>query len=699
MHFESLERRRLLAISIQGVQPAALDQPRINAYVRIPGQALPMTADLGSGQGESFNIQAFYDTGASGVLLSLETTGLLTAPGYDTVPFSYAGTDPVIFTDVGVAGSEYFGVSEPLDVGLADFNQGNGGQDLDNLLTYEQNYNQTFSPVRAQLGPVGEEPDPLLGGLDVFGTPLMQDKVVVFDPRPVNTFFDTMRTYVYNPGTPFSPATESTNPGIAPTSRHIKLSYGGFERFTKVTPSTSAGPTLATNPFIGSNPVRAIEGLPPDDSPPVEMTMGSMSATGSFLLDTGAGASILSKHKALELGVRYRAGTLGTEDPILETVAGATLPDQFQLSIGGIGGVVKWAGFFMDDMTVQTVEGESITFVGAPVLVGDISVLDDKNTPAPEDDDAITLDGIFGMNFLVASVFVSEVPGGGFPTLGDLTVNAFDWITYDSVNGLLGLEVADPSPNPRVVDELFDVDGSEHAFYVQFSRDVGDSLSDSDIYIENLTDNSALPWGYISQAWEPQLNTATFSFPGTAPNAYLPDGNYRAIIAADDVDDGTLTMEADYVHDFFFLNGDATRDRKVDTKDFNVLAQNFGNVSGAVFTTGDFNYDGEVDSLDFAKFSSQYGKSLPVPASKAMPAPGGSFERTISLERAPTAETNLNPVLFLSPGLMTSDGDATDAASSALRQTLSPVGSIFSASRINRVEADDELQPDNEVSA
>src|ERR1041385_6304222 len=96
----------------------------------------------------------------------------------------------------------------------------------------------------------------------------MQNKVVVFDPKPVNSFLDTMRTYIYNPGTPFSPNEADTNPGIPNVSRHVKLSFGDFSRFTDVTPAGAPGPTLANNPFIGPNPVLALDPKAPADNTP-----------------------------------------------------------------------------------------------------------------------------------------------------------------------------------------------------------------------------------------------------------------------------------------------------------------------------------------------------------------------------------------------------------------------------------------------
>ena len=430
----------VLATDIAGVQPAALDQPRINGYLaRNPGGP-PLAFDLGGGE-QTFNITAFFDTGASGILLSLDTAELL---GVATTTFNQ---QPVIFSDVGVGGTSDFHVSEPLHVGLARFHP---DADVDNIETYQTVYNQNYGPVRTQIGPINVEPDPILAGLDVFGTPLMANKVFVMDPKPVNTFVDTMRTYVYNPGTPFNPKTADTEPGIPTlnnpdTSRHIRLSKGSFDRFTQTTPPGAPVPTLFENPFIGPNPVRQLEpNPPPDTTPPVKVAFDGITRSGSFLFDTGAAASIISEGMANGLNVFI--DETQQDNPILRDEFGTALPDQFQLTVGGTGGTIKVPGFFLDSMLVKTMEGnpnddndpKHIRFQGAPVLVFDIGLED------PVTHQELTLDGVFGMNYLVASAFVTEAEP--FPIISDLTYNAFDWIVYDHNNGTVGLELAPPRP-------------------------------------------------------------------------------------------------------------------------------------------------------------------------------------------------------------------------------------------------------------
>ncbi len=67
----------------------------------------------------------------------------------------------------------------------------------------------------------------------------------------------------------------------------------------------------------------------------------------------------------------------------------------------------------------------------------------------PTSGQTLTLDGVFGMNYLVGSVELLEDSSDLF---GALSPGAFDWITYDEPNGVLGLNVRDvPEPATLVL--------------------------------------------------------------------------------------------------------------------------------------------------------------------------------------------------------------------------------------------------------
>ena len=109
------------------------------------------------------------------------------------------------------------------------------------------------------------------------------------------------------------------------------------------------------------------------------------------------------------------------------------VPDnqQFSLSVGGIGGNKTAIGFFLDTLALPTREGQPLTYAKAPVLVNDISVTD------PVTGEVFTLDGVFGMNFLVAS---AEVTGGLLPDIGKLTQGPFTTIVIDHSRATLGVK-------------------------------------------------------------------------------------------------------------------------------------------------------------------------------------------------------------------------------------------------------------------
>jgi hypothetical protein len=297
----------------------------------------------------------------------------------------------------------------------------------------------------------------LTGPLDVFGMPTMQGKVIVIDPKPLNTLTEQLRTYIYNPGTAFNPRAE-VDPGIPHTNRQVALTFASFSRFTQVKPAGAEGPTEDPNPFIGPNPMAKVDpNVPPGNVPGVTLKLGGKAATGSFLLDTGSQASMISKAMAAQLGVRERKPQSPGDAPVLEQfdpahpeLPGTELPNQFVITVAGTGGQQAAAGFFLDSLLLRTTSGNAaneddpqhLRYVHAPVLVADITLRD------PITFQTLTLDGVFGMNFLVATQFFSEPF-----TLGEeVNPSPFDWIVFDAQHAVLGLDVtAVPEPGAYVI--------------------------------------------------------------------------------------------------------------------------------------------------------------------------------------------------------------------------------------------------------
>jgi hypothetical protein len=400
------------ADDIDGVQPAAMDQPRINLVIRRDAQGQPLMGK--SAEGDTFNVEAFLDTGASSIALSANTAQSL------GILREMIAKDEARFQDVGVGGGSEFAVSEPLFLSIAPMAPNVDVEQKDAIAT---TYSLTVGPDRAEIGPLNSGADLLaslaLGDMDIVGMPAIAGKIVVLDPKDVNSMSDKIRTFVYDAKTAVS-----DHAPIPQTNQHVKLTYVSFSQFTKTSPAGAQPPTMWANPMIGPNPLNSAG----DQSRSMIVSEHGKNSSGSWLLDTGAAASMISRHQAAALGVTYVAGTDGTGHPKLD---GVPADRQFVMSVGGIGGIKKSAGFFLDKLTVPTIEGPPITFVHAPVLVCDITVTDSAGK-------SFTLDGVFGMNFLVASAMVDE--SSLVPDIDHLTAGAFRWIVLNQPAGWLGVQ-------------------------------------------------------------------------------------------------------------------------------------------------------------------------------------------------------------------------------------------------------------------
>jgi glucose/arabinose dehydrogenase len=158
-----------------------------------------------------------------------------------------------------------------------------------------------------------------------------------------------------------------------------------------------------------------------------------------------------------------------------------------------------------------------------------------------------------------------------------------------------------------------------------FSEYVGYSLGPADITITNTTSGQTIPTSQYSVRFDNTTNVATVSFHSTGPQGALPDGNYTAVLSASGINDGALnTMASNYTANYFTLEGDANRDKRVDLTDFTILASNF-NQTGRNFSQGNFDYssDGKVDLTDFTFLASRFNQSLPGAAASSLAVPAG----------------------------------------------------------------------------
>ena len=246
----------------------------------------------------------------------------------------------------------------------------------------------------------------MTGGTDIAGMPVMVGRVMVMDCRPVAKM-DKIKTSLVLPG----------DQSIPPVTRTVPLTYVSFARFSRVTPAGSAGPAMAANPMIGPDPFKG------EASGSVVAGYKGKSAVLTMLLDTGSACSMISVKKAAELGIKY--GEDGA------TLLGVPAEEQFSLEVGGIGGSKKSTGFYLDMLTLPAKVGEPIVYAKAPVLVSDVTVVD------PATSKPFTLDGVFGMNFLVASANIS---GGVLPDVDKIVDGPFQFVVIDHARATLGVK-------------------------------------------------------------------------------------------------------------------------------------------------------------------------------------------------------------------------------------------------------------------
>lgn len=157
----------------------------------------------------------------------------------------------------------------------------------------------------------------------------------------------------------------------------------------------------------------------------------------------------------------------------------------------------------------------------------------------------------------------------------------------------------------------FEYDVVRQGIRLEFSEPMLVLPPAEELSLLNVTDNSVFPSSSLDANLLPAIGSASYRLAGGAP--VLPDGDYVVSVSSSEVMDvagNSLPLTNGFR--FFFLQGDANRDRLVDTADFNVLAGHFGK-GGETFSSGDFDYDQSVTSQDFDILVAQYGQRLVIP--------------------------------------------------------------------------------------
>lgn len=346
-------------ILLSGVYEAALDLPRIFFVLKREPVSFPLMPN------RSFEVNyAFLDTGASGVVLSRETTDLMHVAIHPTAKF----------TDVGIGGVEHFDVSEPLYLGIAGYDQ----QHPEDPRVYRIIGRGRFQ-VRDNTAGLLEEP------LDVIGMPAMLGRVVVLDSGATNSL-----------GYFAADIKKPNDPTIPKVQLEVALRLKSFLRL-KNPDNIPPLPVMARNPVIDNVVIQRQE----------------RTSRGEWLLDTGATISLISVRQATRLGLTDEDGK-----PLVK-------PD-FRLPLGGIGRMVQVPGFKVDRLVIPALSGRNLIFRGARLGVHDIAFFDQKRK------EFLTLDGVFGSNFLCASARMQDL----LP--GDISKTVFDKVVINMQRPVLG---------------------------------------------------------------------------------------------------------------------------------------------------------------------------------------------------------------------------------------------------------------------
>jgi hypothetical protein len=249
-------------------------------------------------------------------------------------------------------------------------------------------------------------------------------------------------------------------------------------------------------------------------------------------------------------------------------------------------------GFSVDPMLTAPGTGGTI---GDPASLSSLSAYRTKSG-SPMRDSAIDLAARYGISPGSRDFYGNSIPQG----------SGFDIGAHEADVGVAA---------PQVIASAFVYETAPQRLSFNFDRDVSASLGLDDIQVQPI--GAAFSVQPTGLSYDANTNTATFSFTGILPNA-----NYRATLLAAEITSGGVSMAANHVLDFFFLNGDANHDRSVDVADLGILASNWQQ-SPRTFSQGNFDYspDGLVDVADLGILASQWQQSLALPSAPA-PASG-----------------------------------------------------------------------------
>lgn len=339
----------------------------------------PLSGDV------SISIPVFFDTGASGNLLSQTNSSNLRIP--------LSGEH---YQDQGIGGLETFNVSQPTVLGIAPSSTIPAGTSDDPASM--TNFGTFKFQVRQQ-----DQTDPFLGEplpFDIVGTPVLRHTVLHVQPnQPVDLDIGLTGTaQIMHSELLTSMPSNLPSKGVF----RIPVQWTNY-----LTTAQQNGPvTVEENPAIQG--VQIVDGRKPANQ---------QSAPQPWLLDTGGSITIIGRDYATSVGI-----DLANEVPINSVTVFGVGNDQRTLN-----------GYHIDELKI-------------PIANGDTLVYTDMTVYVPADASSLPGDigGILGVNnFAPAFDDINNVdPNTGLPILTDSRYS--DWY-FDGPNGQLVL--VDPNSN------------------------------------------------------------------------------------------------------------------------------------------------------------------------------------------------------------------------------------------------------------
>ena len=417
------------ALEVRGVQPYALDQPRVPAILRTPDKGIPLSAYSELLNQRLFAFDCFLDTGASRVTLSRTDRNAL----------KVQSTGKTV-EDLGIAGTEAFDVARPYVLCAGD-----SSTDITDPLDFRHCMKCSLQLRRHDPNPLGAMPKGLaeqLGGamgelgfssqemgqmmmpsINVVGTPFLKQHVAILDPRPVVQALDVFHGLSGTGG-----SGGSGDPFEALDNLLEKMGESGTQGrdFGRIgvdilrIDQSYPGPQIVVPLTMKDMDRREV----PVTSAKVPFVSGALLSHGDrqvrldLLVDTGGAVSLISPQFARQLNLNLNRPHLTTQ-------------------IMGIGkGAMELKGYWIDRLQVPTSRGGPLVFRNVPFFVADVP----------------GLSGTMGANLLIPSVYLEtdmqKIQENPMSILGSMRMGPmpFSRIVIDLPRGFLGL---DPVSSPH----------------------------------------------------------------------------------------------------------------------------------------------------------------------------------------------------------------------------------------------------------